>query len=134
MAQSVKVMIALAVFLTYSLQFYVPMEIIWKNVRHRFQDRENVAEYTLRIGMVIGTVLLAIALPNLGPFITLIGAVCLSTLGMMFPAIIELVAFWNHPDYCDSKWFLYKNGFLIVFGVLGFVTGTIVSIQEFSEG
>lgn len=39
---------------------------------------------------------MAAAIPNLGPFISLVGAVCLSTLGLMFPAIIEVVTFWEH--------------------------------------
>lgn len=47
-------MIALAIFLTYALQFYVPMEIIWKNVRHKFsEDNKNVAEWTIRYMLVV---------------------------------------------------------------------------------
>ncbi|XP_035772552.1 proton-coupled amino acid transporter-like protein pathetic isoform X1 [Anopheles albimanus] len=133
LAQMVKLMIALAIFLTYSLQFYVPMEIIWKNVKGNFNEHQNAAEYALRIGLVILTVVIAAALPNLGPFITLIGAVCLSTLGMMFPAIIELVTFYEKPGFGRFNWRLWKNIFLILFGVVGFVTGTYVSIVEFSE-
>lgn len=56
MAQSVKLMIALAIFLTYALQFYVPMEIIWKNTRHHFsEDNKNVAEYTIRFTLIVST-------------------------------------------------------------------------------
>lgn len=126
-------MIAVAILLTYSLQFYVPMEVIWKNVKHRFGQRKNIAEYALRIILVSATVAIAVAIPNLGPFISLIGAVCLSTLGLMFPAIIELVTYWERPGLGTYNWRLWKNGFLICFGILGFVTGTYVSIQEIIE-
>lgn len=133
LAQLVKIMIAVAIFLTYSLQFYVPMEIIWKNVQHNFNEHKNAAEYGIRIGLVAITVFIAAALPNIGPFVTLIGAVCLSTLGMMFPAVIELVTFYEKPGYGRFNWILWKNICLILFGVVGFITGTYVSIEEFSQ-
>ncbi|XP_055595085.1 proton-coupled amino acid transporter-like protein pathetic isoform X2 [Uranotaenia lowii] len=133
LAQMTKLMIALAIFLTYSLQFYVPMEIIWKNVKHNFNERANAAEYAIRIGLVVLTVVIAAALPNIGPFVTLIGAVCLSTLGLMFPAVIELVVYYEKPGYGPFNWVLWKNIFLILFGVVGFITGTYVSIEEFSQ-
>lgn len=54
LAQSVKLMIAIAIFLTYALQFYVPMEVIWKNVRGNFSaDNKNAAEYTIRVLLVV---------------------------------------------------------------------------------
>nr|CAD7457076.1 unnamed protein product [Timema tahoe] len=73
---------------------------------------------------------IAAAIPNLGPFISLVGAVCLSTLGIMFPAIIELVTFWEDPGLGRFNWVLWKNLAIILFGVLGFVTGTYSSIDE----
>lgn len=53
LAQSVKLMIAISIFLTYSLQFYVPMEIIWKNLKGNFNEHKNLAEYSLRIVLVV---------------------------------------------------------------------------------
>ncbi|KDR21503.1 hypothetical protein L798_02967, partial [Zootermopsis nevadensis] len=130
LAQSVKVMIAVAIFLTYGLQFYVPMEIIWKSIGHRFGAHKFAAEYAVRTILVIATVAIAVAIPQLGPFISLVGAVCLSTLGLMFPAIIEIVTFWDSPGMGSCYWRLWKNVFIILFGVLGFITGTITSIEE----
>lgn len=134
LAQSAKVMIAIAIFLTYGLQFYVPMEIIWKNLKQYFGSRKRCAEYMIRIVMVIFTVGVAIAIPNLGPFISLVGAVCLSTLGLMFPSIIELVTVWEQENGLGTYyWRLWKNLAIVAFGVLGFLTGSYVSIQEILE-
>lgn len=55
LAQSVKIMIAIAIFLTYSLQFYVPFEIIWKGTKHRYTSRPMLFEYLLRVSLVVGT-------------------------------------------------------------------------------
>ncbi|XP_026672201.1 proton-coupled amino acid transporter-like protein pathetic [Ceratina calcarata] len=134
LAQSSKVMIAVAIFLTYGLQFYVPMEIIWKNLKQYFGSKKLLGEYFVRICFVIFTVGVAIAIPNLGPFISLVGAVCLSTLGLMFPSIIELVTVWEQENGLGTwNWRLWKNLAIIMFGVLGFLTGTYVSIQEILE-
>lgn len=123
-------MIAVAIFLTYGLQFYVPFEIIWKNLKIHFGARKLYAEVAMRIVLVMLTVGIAIAVPNLGGFISLVGAVCLSTLGLMFPSLIETITFWESPGLGRCNWVLWKNIFLITFGVVGFVTGTYVSIRE----
>lgn len=131
LAQSVKLMIALAIFLTYGLQFYVPMEIIWKNLKQYFGSRKLAGEYLVRIVLVITTVVIAILVPNLGPLISLVGAVCLSTMGLMFPSIIELVVFWEQENGLGKwNWRLWKNIAIICFGILGFVTGTYCSLEE----
>ncbi|CAH1970311.1 unnamed protein product [Acanthoscelides obtectus] len=134
LAQSVKVMIAIAIFFTYALQFYVPMEIIWKAVKNNFGSHKTLAEYGIRTSLVILTVVMAILIPNLGGFIGLVGAVCLSMLGMIFPSIIDLVTFYEDPGLGKYNWRLWRNGFLICFGLLGFVTGTYVSINEIIYG
>ena len=134
LAQSVKIMIAVAIFFTYGLQFYVPMEIIWKNIKHRFGGKKLLAEYVLRIVLVTFTVAMAIAMPKLGPFISLVGAVCLSTLGLMFPSVIELVTFWELDNGLGRLyWRFWKNLAIICFGILGFITGTYVSLKEIAE-
>lgn len=76
------------------------------------------------------TVIIAIAIPDIGPFMTLIGAVCLSTLGLIFPSVIETVTYWNHTGMGQFYWRLWKNSLLIVFGVVAFLTGTYVGLKE----
>ncbi|KAM3968552.1 proton-coupled amino acid transporter-like protein pathetic isoform 1-T1 [Aphomia sociella] len=135
LGQSVKLMIAVAIFFTYSLQFYVPMDIIWRNVRHWFGAKKNLAEYSIRIALIVMTLCIAIAIPNLGPFISLVGAVCLSFLGLIFPSIIETVTFWDRPNGLGRfNWVLWKNVFLFCFGILGFLTGAYVSILDIIKG
>lgn len=107
------------------------MEIIWKNVRGHFSESsKNLAEYAIRVTLVVGTVATTIAIPNIGPFISLIGAVCLSTLGLMFPSMIEIITYYERPGYGKFKWILWKNILLICFGITGFLTGTYVSLHE----
>lgn len=63
-------------------------------------------------------VVLAVSVPLLGLFISLVGAFCLSALGIAFPAIIEMCAYW--PDRLGpGKWILWKDILLIVIGIVG---------------
>lgn len=82
---SVKILIALAVYCTFGLQFYVCLEIMWNGIKDRFQERPTLVNYVMRTVMVTGAVLLAVAVPTIGPFIGLIGAFCFSILGLIVP-------------------------------------------------
>ncbi|XP_050465995.1 proton-coupled amino acid transporter-like protein CG1139 isoform X2 [Cataglyphis hispanica] len=131
MSQSIKIMFAVAIFITYALQAYVPVEIIWNTyLDHRIKNRKILWEYVCRTVITLATFILAIAIPRLGLFISLFGALCLSALGIAFPAIIEICVQWPAKDFGLCKAMLIKNMLLIVFGLLGLVIGTYVSIVD----
>ncbi|XP_012236041.1 proton-coupled amino acid transporter-like protein CG1139 [Linepithema humile] len=131
MAQSIKIMFAVAIFITYALQAYVPVEIIWNTyLNKRVKNRKILWEYVCRTCVTLITFVLAISVPRLGLFISLFGALCLSVLGIAFPAIIEICALWPENDFGPYKYMLIKNILLIVFGLLGLVVGTYVSIVD----
>jgi solute carrier family 36 (proton-coupled amino acid transporter) len=66
------------------------------------------------------------AVPNLGPMISLVGAICFSNLGLLCPAIIEIVAYYEEKQRLR----FWKNIFIIAFGLLALVSGTYASIVE----
>lgn len=96
--------------------------VIWEKIILKLSHFQNNFNFFL--------VVIAAAIPNLGPFISLVGAVCLSTLGMIFPSIIELATYWETEGLGRCYWLLWKNILIILFGILGFVTGTWTSIEE----
>ena len=89
----VKIMMSLAIFLSYALQFYVPVELLnpfiqrrltLNNASYKFlvssvcrvsPEYHLRAEYCLRIGLVLLTFSLAAAVPKLDLFISLVGSV-----------------------------------------------------------
>lgn len=73
---------------------------------------------------------MALAIPDLGSIIGLIGAFCLSMLGFVFPALIEICVL--HPDqHGIAKYMLVKNVLFVLFGVFALVVGSTLSIIEF---
>jgi len=63
--------------------------------------------------------------------ISLIGSIASSALALIFPPLLEIMTFW--PDRKDRKYFwimFSKDIVIMLFGVLCFVSGTVVSIQQ----
>ncbi|XP_021914744.1 proton-coupled amino acid transporter-like protein pathetic isoform X3 [Zootermopsis nevadensis] len=131
-AQSVKILIALAVYCTYGLQFYVCLEIAWNGVKDTFTKRPVISEYAIRTFLVVLTIVLAVAVPTISPFISLIGALCFSILGLIVPAFIEVVTFWDH-GLGPGRWRLWKNVIVSIFGLMALVFGSYTSIKEIAK-
>lgn len=124
LAQIVKLVMALSVMSSYPIQMYVPIVIIWSSISSRVRV-SLFAEYLFRAGMVVFTLLLAVAIPKLDLFISLVGAFASSFIALVIPPVLELVTFW--PEI--SKWVLAKDIGIILFGLVGFLTGTYASID-----
>lgn len=124
-------MMALAIFFSYGLQFYVPISILSPSVKRRLHSEQAqlIGEYLMRVGLVVFTFLLAAMIPNLGAVISLVGAVSSSTLALIFPPLIEIVTFW--PDGLGKHyWVLWKDIGIMMFGICGFVFGTYTSVAQ----
>lgn len=122
-------MMALAIFLSYPLQFYVPFNIAWPIMQKYFQSDKSseVAEYVTRTVLVFITFVFAIAIPNLGAVISLVGAFSSSALALIFPPFIEIITFWTEKEAL-SKWVLCKDIFIMIFGFIGFAVGSYCSL------
>jgi solute carrier family 36 (proton-coupled amino acid transporter) len=131
LAQLVRLMMAMAIFLSYTLQFYVPINIIgpWLRARLHGENNRLLGDYLLRVGLVLFTFILAAMIPNLGAVISLVGAVSSSTLALIFPPIIEIVTFWDQ-GLGKYNWILWKDIGIMIFGIMGFVFGSFTSILQ----
>lgn len=54
LGQVLKTMVALGIFLTYSLLFYAAMDILWPKLKCHFK-RPLVAEYVFRVLLIMAT-------------------------------------------------------------------------------
>ncbi|XP_045202829.2 proton-coupled amino acid transporter 2-like [Mercenaria mercenaria] len=123
---SMKLMFAVAIFISYGLMLYVPVNIIWPSVQKKW-SWPNYGEYIFRFCLVLGICGLSALIPHLDLLISLIGAFASSFLALILPATIELVTF-----QCN-KLVTCKNCFIIVLGLVGFTTGTYSSIAEIAK-
>ncbi|CAG9841153.1 unnamed protein product [Diabrotica balteata] len=129
LAQVIRILYSTAIFISYGLQGFPAAQITFTTyiLPHLGEDpsekKKLIYEYILRFGIVFLTFILAISVPLLGLFISLVGAFCLSALGIAFPAIIEMSAFW--PDRLGRGNFIFwKDIVLILIGLIGLVVGS----------
>ncbi|XP_033197401.1 solute carrier family 36 member pathetic [Bombus vancouverensis nearcticus] len=130
-AQIVKILIALAVYCTFGLQFYVCLDIAWNSIKHRFHER-TIVNYILRTAMAIGAVLLAVTVPTIEPFIGLIGAFCFSILGLLIPVFVETVTYWD-VGFGPGNWVALKNVIICIIGLMALIFGSRSALMQIAE-
>nr|CAD7452075.1 unnamed protein product [Timema tahoe] len=130
LAQTAKLLIAASILLTFGLQFFVPTDISWPMIEKNVCDKwKNILQNVYRISMVTAIVLLATAVPNLGPIISLVGSVVYSIIGLLCPAVIETATCWE-SGLGRWNWLLWKNLLIIIFSLVALVTGTYISVGD----
>lgn len=150
--QILKILFAIAIFISYNLQFYVAANIIWsflckkiaylKNLkdltrnsivmekRYDYNKKMlNLLENLFRGSLVILTFVLAVLIPRIDLFISLVGAVACCVLALIIPPALDLLLFWKKSIRYSSL-ILFKNILIILFGLYIFLAGTYVSISN----
>lgn len=133
LAQCVKGMLAFAIYITHGLACYVAIDITWNDYMKKHwgdSPRSTFYEYVVRTVLVLITFLLAVAIPNLELFISLFGALCLSALGIAFPALIQTCTYWHDREGFQKAWMVFKNCVIGIIAIIGLVVGTTTSLKE----
>lgn len=128
-AQAVNVLIGLAVFFTFGLQFYVCIEIAWNSIKDRYSANAVIAQYIMRTIMVVVCIGIAIAVPTIVPFVSLIGAFCFSIIGLLVPVGIEMLTFHN-KGFGKFNWKLIKNVLVVIMAIMALIFGSKSAIED----
>ncbi|KAF5301780.1 hypothetical protein FQR65_LT08763 [Abscondita terminalis] len=127
-AQAVQLLITLSVLGAYGVQFFVTLEILWEAIEKRLTKRRKLINYILRTLMVLVAVLVAIAVPTIVPFVSLMSAICFSTVGIIIPVIVHMLTFWD--EAFNNYFIIAKYIVIIIFGILACIFGTTTAIID----
>lgn len=75
---------------------------------------------------------MALAIPNVGLFTSLIGALCLSMLGFSLPSLMEICVLYPN-SYGRFNYILWKDVLLILFGFCAMILGVTITIIALIE-
>lgn len=130
-AQVVQGCISIAVFFTFMPQFYVPMDIIWNNIKSKTpQEKQNLVQIIMRtifVTVIVGVG--AAAGHHLDALIDLVGALFLATLGLVMPSFLDLIVKWK--KWGRWNWILYKDLLLLFIGLFGVISGSYNALKNF---
>ncbi|XP_037297285.1 proton-coupled amino acid transporter-like protein pathetic isoform X1 [Manduca sexta] len=133
LAQTAKLLVACVMLLSFALIFYVPVDIVWKRVHEKIPARgQRWGLAGIRLVGTLFTVGLACAIPKLELFMELVGAVCLSVLGLLLPSLTETVWRWGR-DIGPCHWVVWKNAILGVFSIVAMISGVAYAIIAMIE-
>ncbi|RZF43024.1 hypothetical protein LSTR_LSTR001202 [Laodelphax striatellus] len=126
---TVKLLVALAILFTFGLQMTAVMEVVWFSAEKKFSPQNrDIAYYVIRGILVVITVLCAVAVPQLGPVISLVGAVGFSTLGLFIPAAVDLICASDRGINWKS-FIVWKNLLMMALSIFALITGSFTSIR-----
>ncbi|CAH0717462.1 unnamed protein product, partial [Brenthis ino] len=132
-AQGAKLLMALVIYLSFGLQFYVPMEMIQRLLLQKYSKKyENLVQISIRTFIAILVVAVAVAFPNLELVISLVGAIFFSTLGLLIPAVVDTVYRWE-KGLGRFNYILFKNTIIIIISIIALLSGSYVSILGMIE-
>ncbi|CAK1549218.1 unnamed protein product [Leptosia nina] len=125
-----KVLMGIMIFVTFALNFWAPFNLVWYYVSKKHDPKKHwIWERVYRGAFIVVITAIAIAFPNIGNLMGLLGAFALSNMGFIFPAIIDLLVVWEVPGLGKWRWRLWKNTFIIVVGVLLFSAGSYSNLK-----
>ncbi|XP_019890667.1 proton-coupled amino acid transporter-like protein CG1139 [Musca domestica] len=127
-SQLVKIMLAIAIFFSYTLQGYVVIDVLWHHYVSKMfnEDDQRIMEYNFRCLLALATVFIAAISPDISVFLPLVGSFCLTILAFVLPALMDLCVNYEH-GYGTYNWIFIRDLFLMIFGLCGCITGTWVA-------
>lgn len=88
-----------------------------------------LAQYVVRTILVVVCAGIAVAVPTIVPFVSLIGAFCFSIIGLLLPICIEMLTFYE-KGFGRFNWKLIKNVIVAIMAMIALIFGSKAAIED----
>lgn len=122
-------LIGLSILFSFGLLFYVATEILFKKIEHRIRKSRKMKEIAIRTFAIFIMVGVCLAVPDVGLFISLVGAFFSAGLSIFMPAFLDTIFRQSHGGFGSLNWILWKNVLIMVYAFSIFSVGTFKSIK-----
>ncbi|XP_073974223.1 proton-coupled amino acid transporter 1-like [Rhodnius prolixus] len=139
LSEMIMSIVALGILLTYPIQFHVAVDVFWWDLVASFGPFKHMVLYELllRTVLVLITFVMAAVVPRLNLFISLIGAVCSTTLSLVLPALCDISLRACPEDEgrlmasskCNQVFRYLMNGISLFLAAIASTTGAFYSIK-----
>lgn len=143
LSEMIKATVAVGILLTYPIQFHVAVDLIWWDLVASCGPFKHMVLYEilLRIALVLFTFIMATVVPRLNLFISLIGAMCSTTLSLVLPALCDIsLRACPQEDgrlvpssYCAQIFRYLMDVITLILAVIACFTGTFYSSKTIIE-
>ncbi|KAH8233082.1 hypothetical protein KR026_003901, partial [Drosophila bipectinata] len=132
LSQCIKVFIAIGIFLSYPLNGFVVITVVFSDYERstdRSQGHSAILEYVVRFIFLLLTGVVAVSVPNLAALTELEGALSLSNLNFLCPALIDIFLNYGY-GYGRLRWKLLRDLLLILIGLIFGVVGCTAAAMQ----
>lgn len=135
-ALTAKIFIGIAVLFSFGLIFHICMETLWARFGSKVKtSRKNLYQISVRTCITLSMAGLAILIPNLKVFISLVGTLIFGTLSILVPVLTESLYLCD-KSFGKFKWKLIVNIFLVLLYLVVLISSTcedIIAIVKIYE-
>ncbi|CAH0598683.1 unnamed protein product [Chrysodeixis includens] len=126
-----KAAIALMIYATHALNFFVPFNLCFYYLKQRHPlEKRPQWELVYRAIFVVGIGIIAIVFPEINAIMGFLGTFCLSNMAFIWPNVINLLVIWDRPGLGQYNWRLWRSVVLIIIGIFIFICGSLVNAME----
>lgn len=130
LATAVLIVVCCQVMLTYPLQLYVPVKIIWNAILNKYGHFKHptLMELCLRTFLILITVAVGESIPFVDLLISLVGSVCSTSLTIFLPPLLNIIIRYPKLTTTNEKTILIvKNVVIMIIATIIFFSGMISS-------